>query len=230
MPPTPDTAPSAPPSPSPAPAPASSPARPQAGRPRSETRRAQILAAAADCFRRDGFHGASIAQISRAAGMSPGHIYHYFENKEAIIAAIVEQDLARVQTLTAELRSARDVEGAMLGRVAEEVVRHLDPQVAALRLEIVAEAARNPSVAASVRSADARSLAGLTEMIHGVRRSAGHAEGDGMAAALAEAIAALFEGLQIRAVRNPALDPQALVRVYRRVIQDLLNQPSDLSP
>lgn len=52
---------------------------------RLNTRRAQILAAATDCFRELGFHGASIAKISQASGMSPGHIYHYFENKEAII-------------------------------------------------------------------------------------------------------------------------------------------------
>ncbi len=197
------------------------------GQRRSEIRRAQILAAAADCFRRGGFHGASIAQISKAAGMSAGHIYHYFENKEAIIAAIVEQDLARVLTLTAELRSARDVRDAMIERVAEGVAEHLDPQAAALRLEVVAEAARNPDVARIVRSADGRSLAGLVEMIGGVRRSAGHVDGDGVAAAMAEAIAALFEGLQIRAVRNPGLDPQVLVRVYRRLIQDLLAQPGD---
>lgn len=197
---------------------------------RTEARRAQILAAAADCFRQDGFHGASIAKISRAAGMSPGHIYHYFGSKEAIIAAIVEQDVARVLTLTAELRSARDVREAMIERVAEGIAEHLDPQAAALRLEIVAEAARNPDVAQTLRCADARALAGLAEMIRGVRRSAGHLDAEGTAPAMADTIAVLFEGLQIRAVRNPDLDPRALARIYRRLIQDLLNQPSDPDP
>jgi len=51
-----------------------------------DARRAQIRAAAGECFRQHGFHGTSIAQISKRAGMSTGHIYHYFENKEAIIA------------------------------------------------------------------------------------------------------------------------------------------------
>jgi AcrR family transcriptional regulator len=194
---------------------------------RSEIRRAQILAAAADCFRSHGFHGASIAQISKAAGMSAGHIYHYFESKEAIIAAIVEQDLARVLTLTAELRSARDVKDAMIERVAEGVAEHLDPQAAALRLEIVAEAARNPGIAAIVRSADGRSRDGLAEMIRSLRLSARHEDSGGDAAALTEVIAAMFEGLQIRAVRNPRLDAARVVRLYRRVLQDLLTQPAD---
>ena len=45
--------------------------------PRADARRAQIRAAAAECFRLHGFHGSSIAQISKRAGMSTGHIYHY---------------------------------------------------------------------------------------------------------------------------------------------------------
>jgi AcrR family transcriptional regulator len=159
--------------------------------------------------------------------MSAGHIYHYFENKEAIIAAIVDQDLARVLTLTAELRSARDVKDAIIERVAEGVAEHLDPQAAALRLEIVAEAARNPGIAEIMRSADGRSRDGLAEMIRSVRLSAGHEDSDGDTAAMTELIAAMFEGLQIRTVRNPRLDATRVVRLYRRVLQDLLTQPTD---
>jgi len=96
--------------------------------PRGEARRAQILDAAADCFRNHGFHGASIAQISKSAGMSAGHIYHYFANKEAIIAAIVERDLERILSLAAELRSAGNVLQAMLDCAAEGIRCNLDPK------------------------------------------------------------------------------------------------------
>ena len=47
-----------------------------------EARREQILDAACDCVRRAGFHGASMAEIAQAAGVSVGQIYRYFENKE----------------------------------------------------------------------------------------------------------------------------------------------------
>ncbi|HNX20648.1 MAG TPA: helix-turn-helix domain-containing protein, partial [Acidobacteriota bacterium] len=60
---------------------------------KSEARRRQILDAAADCFRRYGFHAATIANISETAGMSAGHIYHFFPNKEAIVRAIIEQNV-----------------------------------------------------------------------------------------------------------------------------------------
>ena len=51
-------------------------------------KRAEILAAAERCFGRSGFYRATIAQICDEAAISPGHLYHYFASKEAIIAAI----------------------------------------------------------------------------------------------------------------------------------------------
>ena len=140
---------------------------------RAAARRQQILAAAAQCFREHGFHGASIAQISKIAGMSAGHIYHYFENKEAIIGAIVAQDLETLLTLTAELRAACNVRNALIERAAEGVLDQLDPASAALKVEIVAEAARNPHVAKIVREADATCRRELAVTIRAIRSAAG---------------------------------------------------------
>lgn len=196
-------------------------------RPRAVARRTQIRAAAADCFRRHGFHGTSIAQISKAAGMSPGHIYHYFENKEAIIAEIVAQDLDHVLMLIAEFRSAQNVQAAMIERAAEAVAEHLDRDTAALRLEISAEAARNPRIAAIVRDADARIRAGLADTLRGLRQGAGYHDSEATLAARVEVIVALFEGLQIRSVRNPGLGREQVTRMYQQVLRDLLAQPGD---
>jgi hypothetical protein len=41
---------------------------------------------------------------------------------------------------------------------------------------------------------------------------------------MTEALAAMFEGLQIRTIRNPELDQDAVVRTFRRMIHDLLSQ------
>lgn len=57
--------------------------------PRDERQQA-ILAAARDLFSRQGYHGASMPQIARAAEVSVGLIYHIFASKEEILAAIVE--------------------------------------------------------------------------------------------------------------------------------------------
>jgi AcrR family transcriptional regulator len=191
---------------------------------RAETRRAQIRAAAAECFRQHGFHGSSIAQISKAAGMSTGHIYHYFENKEAIIADIVAQDLERLLRLTAELRAASDVKAAMLERAVEGVRENLDPGMAGLQLEIVAEAARNPHIADIVRAADQQCRDSLGETIRALRQGAGHQDSETTLAGMVEAISAMFEGLRIRAIRNPGIDRDAVVRMFRRMVSDLLTQ------
>ena len=187
-------------------------------------RRTQIRTAAADCFRQHGFHGTSIAQISKAAGMSTGHIYHYFENKEAIIADIVAQDLERLLTLTAELRAASDVKAAMIERAVEGVRDNLDPGTAGLQLEIVAEAARNPHIAEIVRAADKQCRDSLAETIHATRQAAGHEDNAATLAGMVEAISAMFEGLRIRAIRNPDIDRDVVVRVFRRMVSDLLTQ------
>ncbi len=191
---------------------------------RAETRRAQILAAAADCFRSHGFHGASIAQISKAAGMSAGHIYHYFDNKEAIIAAIVAQDLERFLSLTAGFRAARNVQEAMIGCVASGVEEKLDPATAGLKLEIVAEAARNPRVAEIVRDADRACRESLAETLRAVREASGHHDDDATLQALTEVMAAMFEGLLSRSIRNPDLDRDRVVRVFQTAMRDLMNQ------
>jgi len=169
---------------------------------RAAARRQQILAAAAQCFREHGFHGASIARISKIAGMSAGHIYHYFENKEAIIAAIVAQDLETLLTLTAELRAACNVRDALIERAAEGVLDQLDPDGAALKVEIVAEAARNPHVARIVREADATCRRELMVTIRAIRSAAGR---DDTAEATAD-----MGGSAREPVRRPAAahDPQ----------------------
>ena len=60
---------------------------------RAEKQRGRILDAAQQCFIEHGFHGASMANIADTAGMSAGLIYRYFENKSAIILAIVQRQL-----------------------------------------------------------------------------------------------------------------------------------------
>ncbi len=56
-----------------------------------EVRRQQILDAALHVFADRGFTRATNRDIARAAGIkSPGLIYHYFENKEDVLKAVLE--------------------------------------------------------------------------------------------------------------------------------------------
>ena len=53
--------------------------------------RAALITAAREVFERDGYLDAKISDIARAAGMASGSFYTYFDGKEAIFAAVVEQ-------------------------------------------------------------------------------------------------------------------------------------------
>lgn len=70
----------------------------------SDTRRALVLDAARSVFAEKGVEGASIREIARKAGYTPGAIYSYFESKEAIYAALLAESLER---LNAEVAAAR---------------------------------------------------------------------------------------------------------------------------
>src|SRR5947199_437080 len=65
----------------------------------SPDRRTQILDAALVCFAKRGFHQASMHDISAEAGISVGLIYRYFQNKEAVIAAMAERHKQEIQEL-----------------------------------------------------------------------------------------------------------------------------------
>ena len=70
----------------------------------SDTRRALVLDSARSVFAEKGVEGASIREIARRAGYTPGAIYSYFDSKEAIYAALLAESLER---LNAEVAAAR---------------------------------------------------------------------------------------------------------------------------
>ena len=189
---------------------------------RTEVRRTQILDAAENCVREYGFHRASISKMSKASGMGAGHIYHYFANKEAIIAAIVAREVERLLTLTAEVQAAENMLEELVLRTESGVLGNLDAQAAGLKLEIVAEASRNPEIAEIVRAADSRRSAGLEETLKALRQAHGLANDAATIATLAEVIAAMFEGLMVRAIRNPAADRQMIAHKFQQVIRAMV--------
>lgn len=190
-------------------------------RPTPEARRQQILDAACDCVRQAGFHGASMAEIAKAAGLSVGQIYRYFENKEAIIAAIVAQDLAEMREKFAEMESRPgNLVDALSEHLPEAVDKCFDLGRAALTLEVLAEASRNPKVAAILRAADAQERVYAQAMLD---RSRKPEWSDAEFQARCEAVGLLFDGMIIRAVNHPDTDRGPLTEVLRQTLRQLLS-------
>jgi len=102
----------------------------------------QVLQAAEKCFREYGFHATSIQRISDVAGMSPGHIYHYFRNKEAIVAGIVEHRLAAVLEHVELVRQNSQTTGvveAWIAQIETGMASCINREQTPIDLEILAE-------------------------------------------------------------------------------------------
>jgi AcrR family transcriptional regulator len=79
-------------------APSIQPITPLAGQrgPAEHDRRAQILDAANEYFRRYGYDKTTVADLAKAIGLSTAYIYKFFDSKQAIGEAVVRQVLGRV--------------------------------------------------------------------------------------------------------------------------------------
>lgn len=62
----------------------------------SDARRELVLDAARAVFLEAGIEGASIREIAKRAGYTPGAIYSYFDSKEAVYASLLEESLDRL--------------------------------------------------------------------------------------------------------------------------------------
>ena len=128
-------------------------------------RRAQILDGARACFLRKGFHAATTAEISAEAGVSVANIYQYFPAKDDLVKALIEDDLAedlalvRVVEEAGSLREGLETIGVLLAAEPAYV------EQTRLKLEIVAEAARNPVIAAVVEDADAKMVKAMAALL-----------------------------------------------------------------
>lgn len=176
---------------------------------RAQERREQILDAASACFARCGFHAATIQQISRVAGMSPGHIYHFFENKEAIVNGIVQRILDRWLNLMQPHTPGSDIDAVLAERVKFGLCERTNPDFVGLWLEVLAETARNPALAAAMQDNDQQMRNVVITQIRDLRAILG-IETATPVESIADLVLALFEGLSNRSVTCAEFDPERL--------------------
>ena len=100
-------------------------------------RRAHILAAARECFARDGFVESSMSDLVRETGMSSGAIYRYFPSKDAVIAAIAAENLDELDTLLREAVTQTANPVAAMAVVLETIgKRHATDGFAQIALQV----------------------------------------------------------------------------------------------
>jgi len=70
-----------------------------------EERRRQLLRAATRVFSRGGFLGSRVGDIAKEAGLSYGLVYHYFDNKEAILNALFQENWGLVLKVVTDVHA-----------------------------------------------------------------------------------------------------------------------------
>src|ERR671936_2638490 len=70
---------------------------------RGPERRAQLLAVARRAFGRSGFHGVSMDEVAKEAGVTKPILYDHFNSKEELYVALLEAD---AQALEQRVRAA----------------------------------------------------------------------------------------------------------------------------
>ena len=73
------------------------------------------------------------------SGMSPGHIYHFFDNKEAIVKGIVERMVVRWLELLQPYPTNLDVVPLIAERARIAATERTRPDFVGLWLEVLAE-------------------------------------------------------------------------------------------
>jgi AcrR family transcriptional regulator len=130
----------------------------------AEERRVQLIDTALNVFAQKGLEGATVKELSEAAGVAQGLLYHYFHSKEDLLRAALERHyfLPELRRITSPDRD----------RPAQAVLIEVGEGFAAMLLErrpllqvMIREAPTNPAVAERIVRAQRESVRLLSDYL-----------------------------------------------------------------
>lgn len=192
--------------------------------------RQSIIAACARAFGDSGFHGASMAEIARRAGISHTGLLHHFPRKEDLLTAVLvlqDERSARYLTEHGNVEPDRDPVDVLRGMVATLIERDRHAGLVELSAVLTGEASASAHPAHqhfSDRYANVRRFLGrLFSRLHDEGRLTGGVTPE----ALAAATVGLTDGLHLQWLYSPdrALDVDAILRaMLGSFVPELLDQ------
>jgi AcrR family transcriptional regulator len=183
----------------------------------TEARRSTIIGAAIRCLARKGVARTSMNDICREAGMRSGHLYYYFDSKDALFAAILMYNL---DAITERVEHMFEGEGDLATKIFDV---HVDAEqrrsalglTPVLRMELECYFSRGCDAVPELSSGE-RLIAALHKA---VSRSvaAGQLPDDIDITAFSNAVSLIWLGLT-----HSRLFPEFDVDGYRTVVRKLL--------
>lgn len=180
-------------------------------------RRLAIVGAALELFATKGFARTTTADISRAAGISTGALFHYFPSKRAVFVGLFDADRDEWDEAFESASADPDPWHALMGVVDRLAAEAALPVVAGLIVEILAQSHRDPEIAALVADGDRRMMRGITALIDRLRE-AGLADPGMPSATAARWLLVLTDGFHTRGYPEPDRDRPAEVATAKELI------------
>ena len=187
---------------------------------KTEAQCSRILDAAQRCFAESGFHGATMATIAETAGISAGLAYRYFPSKDAIVLAIIDRQLKLRRERIAALPGRANLVDRMVEAFRELISSKPDSLHVfnpALFLDMSAEATRVPGVAEAIASSDRLTQSDFRAWLERPVAEGGMGLAPRQADTQALLLQVFFEGMIVRAAREPGLDPERLRGALEKV-------------
>ncbi|WP_045835331.1 TetR/AcrR family transcriptional regulator [Hyphomicrobium sp. 99] len=148
----------------------------------AQTRQTIVDAALAE-FLEKGFADATIESVSKRAGVAKGLIYRYFEAKEALFSAVVQQEIVHAHIDVEESkRGPSETVEAFLRRTLLVSIRNIDKKSRAdIARVVIAEGARFPALVEIYRRDVIDPLAQKVKRLAVSARKSGELESDYLA-------------------------------------------------
>ena len=185
-----------------------------------EEKRQEILAAAGACFARSGFQGATIAAICAEAKISPGHLYHYFASKEAIVRAMAEANLASIGRGFDELAKESDAVTALIDGI-RRAERLGERAGRGLHMDLLTEAGRNPDIAAILRDHSRALRDHLADFLR-AGQTRGQVDPTLDAEMAAAILLSVMDGARTLMIRDPDQDMKQCITLLQTLIARFL--------
>lgn len=186
-------------------------------------RKAQILEAATACFITDGFHGATTAQIAKAAGISMGLLYRYFPSKDELIIAAAAQDRDQYVAAIEIFGNAVSLSAGLTEYLRVAFDRALDLGYVRLSCEVLAEAGRNPELRTTLAAGDAQVRKAMIASIKALQKR-GLVASSLAPGATADFLGILVDGTIGRIVMDAATDRRSLLAATRDFVVTALTK------
>ena len=159
--------------------------------------------------------------ICKAAAVSPGALYVYFDNKEALIAGICERDRIEFAEQFAAVAGAPDFLEA-LGMLGDHYFSEEREHKWALCVEIGLESTRNPRIGEIVQRFDAYVRESFRAVFQRLEKEGRIAPGLDIDA-VTRAFTLVADGVFWRRAVDPTFDPATAMPIVLELIGRLLN-------